>query len=187
LTSKLSRKVAATRFVTSIDMWDLGKFPFETLLKSFKSFIAECPASDLSKITSWRMPTKVEHYSTSVYAVAEPILGNLTSLHAIEPSDQAHIKGSELDLVLDKCTSLKQLYYRANSIDALDSFLGNQPKLQGLAVDVGYIRLIRRASALLWLPYSRSWSTDLRLYPFWNIRSRKHFIATLVGPEMRKE
>jgi hypothetical protein len=133
MTSKQSRKVAATRFVTSIDMWDLHKFPVETLLRSFESFIAECPANDLTKITSWRMPSHCDEYSTSL-EFTEPILGNLTSLHALEVSEELESQKAPLCFVLDRCTSLKQLYYQGTYSYALKTYLCNQPKLQALAV-----------------------------------------------------
>jgi hypothetical protein len=140
MTSKQSRKVAATRFVTSIDMWNLHKFPVDTLLIGLKSFIADCPASDLTKITSWRMPQE-GNPSTSL-EFSEPILCNLTSLHALEPSPpsepQRIMKKSQIGFVLEKCTSLKQLYYRAYSTKVLEKYLAGQPKLQALAVRIGF-------------------------------------------------
>jgi hypothetical protein len=131
MTSKQCRKAAATRFVTSIDMWDLGKFPFEMLLLSMKSFIAECPAGHLAKITSWRMP-HTGSYSRSL-DFTEPILGSLTSLHAADSENDDHL---QLSFLLERCTALKQLYYRSNRLGALESYLSSQPTLQALAVDL---------------------------------------------------
>eukprot|EP01122_Echinamoeba_exundans_P015703 TRINITY_DN758_c0_g2_i1.p1 TRINITY_DN758_c0_g2~~TRINITY_DN758_c0_g2_i1.p1 ORF type:complete len:1189 (+),score=161.77 TRINITY_DN758_c0_g2_i1:44-3610(+) len=134
LTSKQSRKVAVTNFVTSIDMWSLTQFPVDTLLQGFKSLIADVPASDLREITSWRMPRQGD-YSTSL-AFAEPILCNLTSLHALEPTKAKDIENSRMDFVLEQCTSLKQLYYATNYSMAFEKYLGRQPQLQALAVRV---------------------------------------------------
>eukprot|EP01122_Echinamoeba_exundans_P015702 TRINITY_DN758_c0_g1_i5.p1 TRINITY_DN758_c0_g1~~TRINITY_DN758_c0_g1_i5.p1 ORF type:complete len:1193 (+),score=167.78 TRINITY_DN758_c0_g1_i5:98-3676(+) len=134
LTSKQSRIVAVTNFVTSIDMWSLTKFPVDTLLQGFKSLIEDVPASDLRKITSWRMPWK-GGYSTSL-AFSEPILCNLTSLHALEPSNTREIENSRIDFVLEHCTSLTQLYYTARDSAVLEKYFDKQPKLQALAVSV---------------------------------------------------
>eukprot|EP01122_Echinamoeba_exundans_P015705 TRINITY_DN758_c0_g2_i3.p1 TRINITY_DN758_c0_g2~~TRINITY_DN758_c0_g2_i3.p1 ORF type:complete len:270 (+),score=23.65 TRINITY_DN758_c0_g2_i3:44-853(+) len=132
LTSKQSRKVAVTNFVTSIDMWSLTQFPVDTLLQGFKSLIADVPASDLREITSWRMP-RDGHFSSSL-AFTEPILCNLTSLHALEPSTPKEIESSRMDFVLEQCTSLKQLHFRAIDALVLEKYLGQQPKLQALSV-----------------------------------------------------
>jgi hypothetical protein len=143
-----------TRFVTSIDMWNLQEllFPFDSMLLSFKWLIGECPASDLTKITSWRMPAQSAVFSAPLGFV-EPILSNLTSLHACEPAKTADIDHSQIGLVLDKCTALKQLYYRAYDLSRLEKYLVKQPKLQALAIEIPGMdispRIKRTAVALI--------------------------------------
>jgi hypothetical protein len=113
-------------------MWDLRNFSADTLLLSLKSFILDCPASDLTKITSWRMRNQPV-FSTPV-DFAEPILVNLTSLHALEPLNS--IEETKIGIVLEKCTALKQLYYCASDLNHLEIYLFTQPKLQALAVQI---------------------------------------------------
>jgi hypothetical protein len=143
MTSKQSRKAAVTRFVASIDMWNIGRFPVHTLLLGFQSLIVDYSASDLRRITSWRMPTyRGEVLQCSSLSFAEPILGNLTSLHALELNPGPVDANLPVGFVLDKCTALKRLYFRVGSATALsllEKYVSMQPKLQAFAVQImGY-------------------------------------------------
>jgi hypothetical protein len=116
LTSKQSRKDAATKFVVSIDMLRLGRFPIDLMMQSVAYMVQDVPAIAPSPgeppcfITEFRMsmddhqtfPSQSASCHMSLWAEIDHILPYLTSLHTLGPTEPSEDEFS--DLVLAKCS-----------------------------------------------------------------------------------
>eukprot|EP01122_Echinamoeba_exundans_P007716 TRINITY_DN2431_c1_g1_i1.p1 TRINITY_DN2431_c1_g1~~TRINITY_DN2431_c1_g1_i1.p1 ORF type:complete len:494 (+),score=46.25 TRINITY_DN2431_c1_g1_i1:161-1642(+) len=119
-------------------MWRLERFPMELMMKSVGYMIADTPSDALSRIQAIRMPTATrgvfaEGYaelSLSCWEYFEPLLPHLTSLHAVDISEEG------LPSALRKCTSLRLLHFLGNTMRPVEDYLASQPRLDGIGVSL---------------------------------------------------